>query len=192
MDLENASSKVDINNFDYHYHKFLRHPRTTLSTSFFSAANIHYIISKIQQNVSTKIQRAVEIIPTDQFFDNCVNIMQNQLNYVSDVSDNWYVDITNLLTLANDNIIKTESTTHYLSLQRRELFFKWFIYKDKPRVITRAINTKGRHHAIKNDKYILGHPDKSQFDRYINYVNFQKNNQFRQYNPIFESVLNSK
>mgnify|MGYP001024457240 CR=1 FL=1 len=183
VNMENADSRVDINNFDHMYHYMLRYPRTQLTSSFFKVDNIEYIIQRIEEQLFQKLNKHISVIATEQFFDNCANIIHNQTDYVH---------ISGVLDNANNRIIKEESKTHYLSLRRRELFFKWFIFKDKPRVLTRSINTNGRHQQLSNHKYTIGHPDKSRFDDFNKYNRYRNNNGFRNYNPIFEDVLNSK
>lgn len=132
---QSTSDDVPIEYYDTLYHVTNGNARTPLTTAFFSAQNLSYVLQRIGFETGRMLNRQVVVIANADFF----TYVQDQVRGVGNL-----MDVNSALGSLNDLIVAHEVGVQYLSLRRRELFFKWFIFKDRPRVIEPPMNTYGR------------------------------------------------
>lgn len=152
-DLQNVADDTPLGAYDYLYHIQDRNVRTPVTTLFFSEQNLAQLNWRIGQETGKMLNRNVKAIPNNGFFTYLENMLRE--------APNAY-DPARAVCNLNEMILKHEVGVQYRSLRRRELFFKWFVFKDRPRVISHALDTHGRHRLDKlsNGDRALRSPDK--------------------------------
>jgi hypothetical protein len=162
-DLQNVTDNISLADMDYLFHGQLQRARTPITTSFFSIDNLQYLSDMIAQETGKRLNRTnIIILPNNQYF-----------LYLAELADGTAnrEDIYNTICLMDKQVIDHEVPIHYNSLRRRELFFKWFIFNDRTRVMDRPMLTNGRHRfdPIDTGVYSVGNPARKNFNAYQNY-----------------------
>jgi hypothetical protein len=162
-DLQNVPDNISLADMDYLFHGQLQRVRTPITTAFFSLKNLIYLNDSIALETGQRLNREnIQILPNSQYFQ-----------YLTDLADATpnRVDIYNTICLMDKEVIDHEVPIHYNSLRRRELFFKWYIFNDRPRVMERPILTNERHRfdPINTGVYAVGNPSRNNFKTYQNY-----------------------
>lgn len=152
-DLQNVSDDAPLSEYDRLYHDQDRNQRTAITTAFFSLRNLTWLNNQIGIETGQLLNRNVRVVPNNQFFIYLETLLRGVAN-LSDVSDT--------VCRLNQMVLKNEVPEQYRGLRRRELFFKWFFFKDRPRVISRPVNTNGRfrYNGISNGDYAMSSPNK--------------------------------
>ena len=160
QNLENAPSELNIQLWDQMFHDGERNARTPVTTAFFSIANLTWLLGATGMEVSRLLNRTVVIEPTESMYTVC----SQKLKYARNV-----VDVTAVVNAINKEIMVKEVRVHYFSLRRRELFYKWFIAEQRPRIIEPPRNTNGRfrYDRLEFDKQKLSDPDKRFWGTYL-------------------------
>lgn len=179
-DLQNVPDSVSLADMDYMFHGQLQRARTPVTTAFFSLQNLEQLNQRIGWEVGQKLNRPkILIVPTVEFF-----------TYVTDLLDSTAnrPNVNQTVCSANQQVVDHEVPIHYHSLRRRELFFKWFIFKDRPRVMDRPVLTHGRHrnNPISNGMYGTENPDGKNFSRFQDYQQRLKCDKSAMVMPLFK------
>jgi len=152
-DLQNVSDDMPLSSYDYLYHIQDGNVRTPVTTAFFTESNLQQLNESIGQITGEMLNRKVKVIPNNDFFLYLEEVLRGAPNSI-------YVEKT--VCNLNQLILEHEVPIQYRSLRRRELYFKWFFFKDRPRVISPPVDTHGRHRVdrLSNGDYGLTNPDK--------------------------------
>jgi hypothetical protein len=156
-DLQNVPDDLPLAAYDGLYHDQNRNSRTEITTVFFSLQNLNWLNEEIGLQTGRMLNRNVKILPNNLFFVYLETVLRGVANlpFVSQV-----------IHRLNNVIIEHEVQVQYQALRRRELFFKWFFFKDRPRVLSRSVLTNGRfrYEGISTAQYALEDPDKNRWD----------------------------
>jgi hypothetical protein len=157
--LQNVADNMPLSSYDYIYHNQNKNPRTRITTVFLSENNLNWLNDQIGIETGQMLNRNVHVLPNNQFFE----YLETTLRGVANLP-NVYQSVDRL----NRKILDHEVQVQYRSLRRRELFFKWFFFKDRPRVLSRAVLTNGRYRTDKfsNGNYALANPKKQQWENF--------------------------
>jgi hypothetical protein len=131
---------IPLGYYDTMYHDQDANARTLLTTRFFSLENLEYLNQRIGEETSKLVGSTVIVIPNNEFF----GYLETTLRGLSNL-----IEVDQALAIINNQIIEHEVGVQYRSIRQRELFFKWFIFKDYPRTISRPFSTQGRHRDIR-------------------------------------------
>lgn len=152
VDLQNDVDIVVPEEWDRIYHVQLAHPRTPVTTLFLSPQNVHWLLACISNETGRLLNRdGIVIVPNNALF----TFVEQMLVGVPNL-----VDVTGTVKILNDMVYYHEVPEQYRGLRRRELFFKWFFFKDRPRVIEPPLDAQGRHREmpLSSAGYSLGSP----------------------------------
>ena len=152
---EDSVSQVPIGEYDRMYHVQDGNVRTPLSSAFFNCQNLQYVLREIGRRTGEQLNRKnIVVVPNLELF-----IYLEETVRVYAYAENS----PRALSQLNEMVITHEVGEQYRGLRRRELFFKWFWFKDRPRVISRPEDTFGRHRYERLDTgaYGLSSPDRS-------------------------------
>lgn len=152
-DLQNVADDEPLVGYDYLFHVQDRNARTPVTTLFFSEQNLTQLNWRIGEETGRLLNRKVQVVPNNGFFTYLEETLRE--------APNTY-DPTRAVCNLNEMITKHEVGVQYRSLRRRELFFKWFFFKDRPRIISHPVDTHGRNRIEKfsNVDRALNNPDK--------------------------------
>lgn len=125
-----------IDQYDFLFHEQDRNVRTPVTTAFFSFENLRYVLHAIGLETGRRLNRCVQVLANNEFFIYLEQLLRGAVNLV---------DVALAVRLLNQQVIAHEVEEQYRSLRRRELFFKWYIFKDRPLTIEPPLLTHGRH-----------------------------------------------
>lgn len=165
-DLQNVPDNTPLSDYDRIYHDQDQNPRTPITTAFFSLNNLTWLNDQIGIQTGNMLNRKVKVLPDNQFFI----YLETTLRGVANLPN-----VDQVVCQLNNMVLDHEVQVQYRGLRRRELFFKWFFFKDRPRVISRPVLTNGRfrYDGISTGEYALEDPDKNRW------ADFQKDQQQR-------------
>lgn len=152
--------QVPISQYDFLYHNQDGNPRTSLTTSFFSCQNLQRLMAEIGHRTGVLLNRkGIVVVPNLEFFTYLEETVRVHAHYAL---------TPKTLSELNEMIIVHEVGVQYRGLRRRELFFKWFWFKDRPRVISRPEDTHGRRRYDRLDTgaYGLTSPSRSCWQKF--------------------------
>jgi hypothetical protein len=132
---QSTSDDVPLAHYDYMYHIQDSNVRTPLTSAFFSEQNLQLLVAEIARRTGALLNRNVIVMPNGDFFWYLEQTVRDVANFA---------DVDCALNALNEKVCAHETQVQYLSLRRRELFFKWFIFNDRPRVIAPPMDTHGR------------------------------------------------
>jgi hypothetical protein len=122
-------------------------------------------LTMIGSEVSKMLNRPVTIVPTQELF----LFMTDQLRYKTSPGYDVPDLLQQTLNDVNDIILKHEIPIHYNSLRRRELYFKWFVFNDRQRVLPPPEFTNGRRcdNSLKGvNTYVMNHPRNKSWNQF--------------------------
>lgn len=150
--LQNVEDVLLPEAWDHIYHDQLSHPRTTITTAMLSPTNVRWLLQCIAQETGRLLNReGIVVVPNNAMFTFVEQLLQGVHNLL---------DVAGTVRNLNEQIYGHEVLEQYRGLRRRELFFKWFWFKDRPRVIEPPLDSHGRHREvpISNAEYALASP----------------------------------
>lgn len=161
QNMQNVDDTIPLYLWDSTYHK--QYARSNVTTAFLEVQNLNKLVDDIQNISGAALNRNIIISVNTQFFNN-VSTYLNTCPNNSDVARTIY-DLRNA-------IADKEANGHVHALRQRELYFKWFILKNRPRVMEHAENTYGRNRIVRttNSKYSLSDPRKNQMAEFRDYA----------------------
>ena len=180
-DVQNVSDGLSLMDFDSLFHQRLRRTRTPITSAFFKYDNLNLLNNQIAAEVGRLLHtNRMEIIPTVEYFQ-----------YLTDLADSTpnLENIHQTVWSMNQQVTSHEVPIHYNSVRRREIFLKWFIHKDRPRVMDRPVGTYGRHRftPLTAEKYATEDPMGKGFQAYEDFRQNQNQNQAHSHRPhIFQ------
>jgi hypothetical protein len=157
-DLQNVEDVVLPEQWDYVYHAQSGHARTGITTALLAPINIRWLLQCIAQETGRLLNReGIVVVPNNAMLTYVEQLLQGVHNLL---------DVAGTVRALNEQIYNHEVQEQYRGLRRRELFFKWFWFKDRPRVIEPPLDSHGRHREvpISNAEYALASP----FSRFHN------------------------
>ena len=130
--------QLPLEHYDQVYHIMSRHPSSSLTRAFFSYHNLHALNEQIGVETSARIGFRVKVIPNDEFY-----------GYLEQTAKDAPVtgDPEGDLQRINSVVLEHEVGVQFRSLQRRALFYKWYINKERPLVLAPPVDTHGRHYT---------------------------------------------
>lgn len=141
-DLQNAPDWLSVEKWDSLYHDRDRNVRTPVTTCFFTVHNLTYLLTQVAQETGRLLNRNnVVVVPTVDMFNWVSQLLRGVPNLVN---------VADTVNTVNKMIYEHEVGVQYRSLRRRELFFKWFWFKDRPRVIEPPQLEQGRHREVRD------------------------------------------
>lgn len=161
QNMQNVDDEMPVYLWDYTYHK--QYARSNVTTAFLDVSNLNKLVDEIQNIAGAAINRNVKISVNTQFFNNVSTYMNTCPNNS---------DVTRTVDDLRNAIAAKEANGHVHALRQRELYFKWFILKNRPRVMEHAENTYGRNRILRttNSKYSLTDPKANQMTEFRNYA----------------------
>lgn len=105
---------------------------TMTSNMFWDPNNLQALFKKAQQHISNCQNAKVTLVPDTNFWNKASEIINNVL------------DNRDLKTI-NNHMLKVIIDLYSENIERQKLYTKWFIYNDRPRVLSYPRNTHGRH-----------------------------------------------
>jgi hypothetical protein len=174
MELQDNPDDMALTDMDYTFHDRLRRTRTPVTTAFFSLDNLIYISNRVSHEVGQRLSlHHIIIQPTVDYFQ-----------YLADFADSCAnrTDVYQTICAMDAQVVDHEVVVHYNSLRRRGVFFKWFVYNNRPLVMDHPVMTYGRHrpNPINNGMYAVNGPDGHSFSAFRNYMQDLKHNHIRQ------------
>jgi hypothetical protein len=163
-DLQNVTDDMPLSSYDYLYHEQDKNSRTPITSGFFSESNLTSLNQQIGLETGKLLNRNIQVLPNNEFFLYLEETLRSVPNNP---------DVSRTICNVNNMILKHEVEVQYRSLRRRELFFKWFFFMDRPRVISHPVDTHGRRRLDEPTigSYAIGNPDKQ------SWLNFQQEQQ---------------
>ena len=133
--LQNVTDDVPLAYYDHLYHEQNRNARTPVTTGVLAEDNLKKVLLQIGTETGRMLHQLVNIIPNSELFAYIESVLCETPNCS---------DVLFTISRVNLQIVKHEVEIHYYSLRRRQLYFKWFIQKNRPKIITHPIDTHGR------------------------------------------------
>lgn len=163
QNFENAPAYRAYDDFDRLYHEMEKNPRTPVTTAFFALANLNFIESELNRRLSEEFGFLVKIESTSQYYSYLVQMLQ---------ATKFTPNVQQVINHLDREVIEHEMKIHYWTIKRRMLYLKWFVKKDRPRVIAPPRSSHGRHRMdsdIKPGRWNLGDPDGRRYDQFLAY-----------------------
>jgi len=149
--LQNATNYVDPRMMADLYNT-QNYRRSATTDAFFSVQNLTRLIKSIDDEVSAKAGFPVAIVPDNDFY-------LTAAKHADAVPNTAYVQFA--VQDLNAIVFRAQVSLHLQQIERRKLFFKWFIYEDRAKVMPRSQLTYGRHRIdpISVEDYNMKNPD---------------------------------
>jgi hypothetical protein len=109
--------------------------KTNVTLLFFTLRNLELLQAMITEEMVNRLGHAVDVLPTIEYFTYLTSVLRatkQSLDPVARVHE------------LNQEIVQHEVRLHQHAKQHRELYFKWFILKDRPQLMDRPVQTHGR------------------------------------------------
>jgi len=158
--LQNAAAEVPVQEMRQMYNS-QGNRRSPITEEFFSIPNLTRLIKSIDDEVSRQAGFPVAILVDDVFYLTAKTHANNVPN-----SPDVQLGVSNL----NAIVFAEQVPLHLRQIKRRKLFFKYYIYQDKAKYLSRPRMTWGRHRVNRptTEDYYTEDPDSRQWG------NFQK------------------
>ena len=142
-----------LSEWDGAFHYYSQYTRTPVTTAFYSEANLRHLCGMIETGLEAMLNRKVLLMPTRDMYGDTEALL---------IATYDYEDVPVAVSRLNAQVYKTQIDTNYTGLRQRELFYKWFVFKDRPRTIEPPKLTNGRHRwgglGGAMNSYSLGNP----------------------------------
>jgi hypothetical protein len=152
---------MELVNMDYMFHTQLRRIRTPVTTAFFTLDNLVYISTRVSQEVRQKLRthNNIIIVPTIEYFQYLVDVVESVTNRM---------DVYHTICVVDQQVVDHEVDVHYNSIRQNELFYKWFVFNDRPLVMNGPVLTHGRrrYQPISNGMYAVNGPASNNFQAF--------------------------
>jgi hypothetical protein len=164
--LENASSVIKLVEMAglYNQHSYLQTPASRI---FWSVPNLRHVVNQLESVLSKFSGKAVQVVTDDVFFLEAAKMVNEAGNSP---------DVQRTVAVLNENFVNKMVPLHMQTMKRRKLFFKYYIYKDRARIVDYPMDTHGRRRINRpsNFTYTLNNPDKKQWCDFRQAVERQK------------------
>lgn len=112
------------------YYADAHNPHTDLAVHILSDANLAALVERLSAGLSKHLQRPVRFAPTAPFAHSVVALVASQPR-----SPPHHL---------NTQLYKQNLQEAYAAMRDRDLFMKWFVFKDRPRFVDPPHLTNGR------------------------------------------------
>ena len=141
--------------------------QTPASRLFWSVSNLRHVVQQLEAILSKCTGKAVQVVTDDWFFLEASKMVNQAGNSP---------DVNRTVAVLNENFVNHMVPLHMQTIKRRKLFFKYYIYQDRARVVDYPMDTHGRRRITRpsNFTYTLNNPDKKQWCDFRQAVEHQK------------------
>uniref|UniRef100_A0A6C0BMF4 Capsid protein n=1 Tax=viral metagenome TaxID=1070528 RepID=A0A6C0BMF4_9ZZZZ len=152
--LENASSVLQVEQLGPLYNRS-GNRITPTSQAFWNPHNIRCLVHRIEKEVEAQVNMPVQAVLDSFFFAKTSEI-------VNGTEDNLNIQAI------NDTIARLMVDRYVSDILRRKLYYKFYIFEDRPRIITRPQDTYGRHRIVRPSSfnYFAQDPDQRYWDAF--------------------------
>jgi hypothetical protein len=148
--LENSSSVQQLQGMQELYNRSGN--RVTQTTqAFWRLCNLQGLVYAIEQEVSRRAGFPVQVLTDDYFFLQTAEIATTAPNDMN-------------VAAINAAVMAKMVEIYYMDILRRKLFYKYYIFEDRPRNLPLPLDTHGRHRIVRPSSYQYQSEDpKSQY-----------------------------
>jgi hypothetical protein len=164
--LHNSSSFVDPRSMGALYNT-QGYRKSPVTHAFFSVTNLTQLIRNIDDEVSNQAGFPVSIVPDDVFY-------LTACKHADAVPNTVYVDIG--VRNLNAIMFNEQVPLHMHQIQRRKLYFKYYIMEDRAKYMPRSRMTWGRNRVnpLTTEDYTMKDPDSKDWGNFQQQMNKQK------------------
>jgi len=152
--LENSNSVQDLQGMQERYNRS-GNMVTQTTQAFWRLCNLQGLVREIENEVSRRAGFPVKVLTDDYFFLQTSGIVTTALNDMN-------------IAAINAAVMAKMVEVYYADILRRKLFYKYYIFEDRPWTLSRPIDTHGRGRVVRPTayRYFSEDPDNRYWDSF--------------------------